>query len=162
MCDNNAFSSVDKHWIPIPIWQRWSCRVPLCGLKVRVSFILCFKSEIPFDHYYEIAPNLGLEVPICNNIYTHDSKKYFILYREFAPTSGSGISEPKPTDRAKVEHQSINLTIYLYYQNISQWFSYLFRYCRILAAGCKLLPLETRKCLHCNQPMCWLLCVRQS
>ena len=108
------------------------------------------------------TPNLGLEVPICNNIYTHDSKKYFILYREFAPTSGSGISEPKPTDRAKVEHQSINLTIYLYYQNISQWFSYLFRYCRILAAGCKLLPLETRKCLHCNQPMCWLLCVRQS
>ena len=26
------------------------------------------------------------------------------MHREFAPTAGSGISEPKPTDRAKVNN----------------------------------------------------------
>ena len=32
-----------------------------------------------------------------------EQKTYYFLLREFAPTAGSGISEPKPTDRAKVK-----------------------------------------------------------
>ena len=67
----------------------------------------------------------------------------FFLHREFAPTAGSGISEPKPTDRAKVKKYKF-----------SSFSNLFFRCFKTLGAGCKPLPLKTRKCLHFPKLLC--------
>ena len=120
-------SAVDKHWVPVPVWKWWSRRVPMCCLQV-------------------ITNNNNTH--ILNRKYWKSLNIYFLhwiffLHREFAPTAGSGISEPKPTDRAKVKKYKF-----------SSFSNLFFRCFKTLGAGCKPLPLKTRKCLHFPKLLC--------
>ena len=118
-------STVDKHWVPVPVWKWWSRRVPMCCLQVITNI----------NNTHILNRKCWTRIGFRQNIFFASESLHQLLDLESANQS------LQTEQRWKKYKFSSSSTPF-------------FRCFKTLGAGCKPLPLKTRKCLHFPKLLC--------